>query len=458
MVKELDINILREQVRKVTAEIMGNVQKRMLLAREIGGIKIREGIEVKDEKVEQDMRNMVLTIAGQIGMNAEFAMRLLNVLLEESESVQAESRPQRPKETHMGIFLKARQLEASGREMIHLEVGEPDYPPPFAVGDSLSDSFKHKRYHYTETRGIAQLRDAIARKERVSEGMVIVTPGGRFAVFSAIMSLLKPGNELIVIEPAWPAYKECADFVGAKTRVLKTRFEDKWEPDLDKLGQLISSATKMIVLNYPNNPTGKILEKRTLERILSLAKDNDLYVMSDEVYADYAFELPFQGMLEFGYDKTVMVSSFSKRYAMTGFRVGYGIASKEVIQKMTKVQAVGITSVSEPMQYAALAAMGAGIEDNIRTIKARLDFVCAGLKRMSLRFVRPDGALYVFPELPGEEDLPIVNELLERGVAVAPGSGFGETYKNHIRISACQPVETIGKGLDRIATVLKEHS
>jgi aspartate aminotransferase len=272
------------------------------------------------------------------------------------------------------------------------------------------------------------------------------------------MSLLKPGNELIVIEPAWPAYKECADFVGAKTRVLKTRFEDKWEPDLDKLGQLISSATKMIVLNYPNNPTGKILEKRTLERILSLAKDNDLYVMSDEVYADYAFELPFQGMLEFGYDKTVMVSSFSKRYAMTGFRVGYGIASKEVIQKMTKVQAVGITSVSEPMQYAALAAMGAGIEDNIRTIKARLDFVCAGLKRMSLRFVRPDGALYVFPELPGEEDLPIVNELLERGVAVAPGSGFGETYKNHIRISACQPVETIGKGLDRIATVLKEHS
>jgi aspartate aminotransferase len=325
------------------------------------------------------------------------------------------------------------------------------------VGQSLSDSFRQKRYHYTETRGIAKLREAIAKKEKVSDDRLIVTPGGRFAVFSAIVSLLKPGNELIVIEPSWPAYKECADFVGAKTRIHRTRFEDKWEPDLASLQRMINPATKMLVLNYPNNPTGKILDDSKIRGILSLAKENDLYVLSDEVYAAYAFERPFHSVLEAGYDKTIMVSSFSKRYAMTGFRVGYGVANPEVIRAMNKVQAAGITSVAEPMQYAALAAIGAESEENARIMKERLDFVCARLKEIPLPFVKPDGALYVFAEIPGIEDISLVESLLERGVAVAPGSGFGDAYKNFIRISACQPREILGNGLDVLSSVVRER-
>jgi aspartate aminotransferase len=143
---------------------------------------------------------------------------------------------------------------------------------------------------------------------------------------------------------------------------------------------------------------------------------------------------------------------------MTGFRVGYGIASQEVIKQMTKVQATGITSVAEPMQYAALAALGEEDQENALTMKNRLDFVCNSLKDMSLPFVRPDGALYVFPQLRGIEDIALVDKLLERGVAVAPGSGFGEGYGNFVRISACQPAETIARGLDIFSSVLAESS
>ena len=449
---------LRHQVRDVTAQIMRNVQQRLELAKQIGEIKSRLGIDVKDEKVEHDIRVMVLSLADQMGMDRDFALQLLNILLSESEQVQAQKRLQKgQKQTHMGIFLKAKQLEASGKKIIHMEVGEPDYPPPAAAGSSLAESFKLKQYHYTDTRGTPKLRSALAKKEHVYEDQVMVTPGGRFAVFSAITSLLKAGQELIVIEPAWPAYKECADFIGARTKVLRTTIEGKWAPDLKQLEEMVNPGTKMIALNYPNNPTGKVLDGKTMERIVSIAKDNGLYLLSDEVYADYAFK-KFASVHEYGYNRSIMVSSFSKRYAMTGFRVGYAVAAKDVIARMAKVQAVGITSVAEPMQHAALAALGEDPSENARTMKKRLDFVCGKLKEMSLRFVEPDGAMYVYPELPSGEDILLVEKLLEKGVAIAPGSGFGDYYRQFVRISACQPEKTLEKGLEIMASVIRERA
>jgi len=453
-----ELEALREKVRLVTADIVRDVHKRMDLAREIGEIKGRLGIDVRDEKVEQEVRNSVLALADDIGMNREFMLRLLNILLEESESLQAKRRPQVQKQTHLTIFMKARQLEAAGRNIIHMEVGEPDYAPPALVGDSLSDSFARGKYHYTDTRGTMELRQAIAKQAKVHEEQLIVTPGGRFGVFSAIVSLLRPGQEIIVIEPAWPAYRECADFAGVRTKVLKTRLEDKWAPDIRHLEEMITPTTKMIVLNYPNNPTGKILDNATMDRIVSLAKDNDLFLLSDEVYADYAFAREFHGVLEYGYENSIMISSFSKRYAMTGFRVGYAISSKEIISKMTRVQAIGITSVAEPMQYAALAALGEDHLENVKTMKSRLDFVTRKLRELSLNFVQPDGAMYVYPKIPNMDDVTLVERMLEKGVAVAPGSGFGESYKHFIRISACQPEKQLAKGLEVMAAVIKERS
>ncbi len=455
--KELDI--LRDKVRGVTMEIMRAVQQRLELARNIGDVKSRLGIDVKDEKVENEIRKNVMLLAEDIGMSTEFALQLLNVLLAESEHVQVQKSTQKPveKQTHLSIFSKARQLEASGSKIIHMEVGEPDYSPPARVGTTLAESFKMKYYHYTDTQGIANLRDAIATKEGgdIGKDQVIVTPGGRFAVFSAITSLLRAGQELIVIEPAWPAYKECADFVGARVKIIRTSLEDKWIPDTEQLEGMINSSTKMIVLNYPNNPTGKVLDHKTMKNIVLIAKDHGLYLLSDEVYADYVFG-EYSSIRNFDYDKSILVGSFSKRYAMTGFRVGYGIANKDIISKMARVQAVAITSVAEPMQQAALAALEEDPSENIKLMKSRLDFICNKLKEMSLRYVEPDGAMYAYPELPRGEDLTIVEKLLDKGVAIAPGSGFGDSYKRFVRISACQPEKMLEKGLDVMASVIRE--
>ena len=455
-----DLDILRDKVRGLTIQIMGAVHERIEFARKIGEIKSRLGIDIRDEKVENDIRMRVMLLAEEIGMSTEFALQLLNVLLAESEHVQAQKSEQKTveKQTHLSIFSKARQLEASGKKIIHMEVGEPDYSAPARVGAALADSFKMKYYHYTDTQGIAKLRDAIASKEGggISKDQVIVTPGGRFAVFSAITSLLRAGQELIVIEPAWPAYKECADFVGAKTKILRTTLENKWVPDIKQLEGIINSSTKMIVLNYPNNPTGKVLDHRTTKKIVQIAKDHSLYLISDEVYADYVFG-EFRSILKYDYTKSIVVGSFSKRYAMTGFRVGYGIANKDIISRMARVQAVAITSVAEPMQRAALAALEVDPSENIQLMKSRLGFICNKLEKMSLRYIKPDGAMYVYPELQKEEDLPIVEKLLKKGVAIAPGSGFGDSYKRFVRISACQPEKMLEKGLDVMASVIREE-
>jgi aspartate aminotransferase len=459
--KNEDLELLRDKVRDVTTQIMCNVQQRIELAKKIGEIKSRLGIDIRDEKVEHEIRMKVMLLANEIGMSDEFALQLLNILLTESESVQVGKHPQKTvqKQTHLSIFAKAKQLEASGKKIIHMEVGEPDYPAPSIVGTTLTKSFRLKQYHYTDTYGISELRKAIAKKEggNLSEHQVMVTPGARFAVFSAITSLLRAGQEIIVIEPAWPAYKECAHFVGARTRVIDTTLENEWRPDTKQLEEMINPSTKMIVLNYPNNPTGKVLDTETTERIVSIGKDHALYLLSDEVYSDYAFN-QFDSIRNYVYDKSILVGSFSKRYAMTGFRVGYGIANKEIISKMAKVQAAAVTSVAEPIQHAALAALGISPSENVKLMKRRLEFVCGKLKEMSLRFVRPDGGMYVYPELPLSEDIPVIEKMLEQGVAIAPGSGFGDLYKRFVRISACQPENVLGMGLDIMASVINEHA
>ncbi|MFZ0512725.1 MAG: pyridoxal phosphate-dependent aminotransferase [Candidatus Nitrosopolaris sp.] len=346
--------------------------------------------------------------------------------------------------------MKAKKLEASGKKIIHMEVGEPDYPPPENVRRALSRVFESRQYHYSETKGITKLRTAIAQKSdnHVRPDQVLVTPGGRFAVFAAIASLLTAGDELICIEPAWPAYRECAAFVGSTTNILKTTLEEGWNPDIKKLENMINGSTKMIALNYPNNPTGRILNKNIMEKIVSLAKDHRVYVLSDEVYSDYVFN-EFTSVLEYGYEKSIIISSFSKGHAMTGFRVGYAIAEENIIDKMAKVQATGLTSVAEPMQYAALAAIEDSSAENAKRIKRRLEIISDKLREMSLQFVEPDGAMYIYPKLGnGKRDVELVRRALDLGVAIAPGSGFGDGYSEFIRISACQPDDQLENGMD----------
>jgi aspartate aminotransferase len=430
----------------------------MEVAKKIGNIKQQLKIEIEDEKVELDIKKTILKLTKEIGMDTEFSGRLLNLLLSESVKLQNVQNTSNKSSTHIAIFMKAKELEKTGKKIIHMEVGEPDYPPPLKVKEELAKIYDNKRYHYTEISGLSQLRQAISKKfANIVPEQVLVTPGGRFAVFCAISSLLNSGDEIINIEPSWPAYKECADFIGAKTRVLKTTLEDKWAPNLKMLENLININTKMIVLNYPNNPTGKILDSHLLEKIVSIAREYNLFILSDEVYLDYSFG-QYNSILDYQYDKSIMVSSFSKTYAMTGFRVGYGIGNTNIISQMRKVQATSITSVAEPMQYSALVAIGDDIQGNIDSIQSRLNLICKRLQEMKTEFIVPNGAMYVFPKILAKnysDDISLVYDLLQNGVAIAPGSGFGNSYKQFIRISACQSPKLLNEGLDILEKYLK---
>lgn len=445
---ELKLEKLRDDMRIVTADIIRLVQKRMSIASEIGNIKDNLMMKIEDISVEQDIARYVHELGTQFGLNNEFIGKLLNLLLLESINIQkAKTSKKEAKLDHMAMFLKAKQLESEGKKIIHLEVGEPDYLPPVNVKNELLKTFEKKRIHYTQTNGVPMLRNLIAQERSVKEENVIITPGARFAVFSAMVSNLSIGDELIISEPAWPAYRDCANFIGVKVKAIRTNVEQKWDLDLDQLEQLITSNTKMIVLNSPNNPTGKIIREREIDDILKLARKNDIFVLSDEVYSMYSY-IPYKSILDFGYDKSIMVSSFSKSHAMTGFRVGYAISSKDIIDRISKIQAIAITSVAEPMQYAAIAAMNSNVTKNMTLMKKRLDFIKSELENLPCEFVNPDGGMYYFVRFNNSTDVnKIIFNLLNEGVAVAPGIGFGETYFDFIRISACQPTKLLNDGL-----------
>jgi aspartate aminotransferase len=452
---EIKLEKLRDDMRLVTADIIRLVQKRMSIASEIGNIKDNLLMNIEDISVEQDIARYVHELGTQIGLNNEFIGRLLNLLFLESINLQkAKTSKKEAKLDHMAMFLKAKQLESEGKNIIHLEVGEPDYMPPVSVRHELLKTFEKKRIHYTQTNGVPMLRKLIAQERSVKEENVVITPGARFAVFSAMVSNVSAGDELIISEPAWPAYRDCANFTGVKVKAIRTNVEQKWDLDLDQLEQLITPNTKMIVLNSPNNPTGKIIREREIDAILKLARKNDIFVLSDEVYSMYSY-IPYKSILDFGYNKSIMVSSFSKSHAMTGFRVGYAVSSKDIIDRISKIQAIAITSVAEPMQYAAVAAMNSNVTKNTTLMKKRLDFLKSELENLPCEFVNPDGGMYYFVRFNNYLDVnKIIFNLLNKGVAVAPGIGFGEIYLDFIRISACQPMKVLNDGLQILKKVM----
>lgn len=421
----------------------------MELAQKIGEIKTKYGMDVTDDRVESEIRKSVLGLAHQIGLDPSYSSRLLNLLLIESVGLQRKQQTAAQPSSHLDILMRARQIEASGRQMIHLEIGEPDFGPPPSINDAFANAINSGCYHYTDARGIERLRENLALIHGYTKETVMVTPGGRFGVYASIASLLKPGEEIVVIEPSWPAYADCAALNSVKIRTIKTSLENQWSPDIDEITDVTNDSTKMIVLNYPNNPTGKILSTSTIEKILSLAKDYGLYILSDEVYSKYCNK-KFRSISEYHYDRSIVIESFSKTYAMTGFRLGYVLSSEVIVKKIAKLQAFAMTSVAEPLQYCALNALETDYATNIEETRIRLSTLVERLKRMDVSFIVPDGGMYLYPRINTIplDDIILVNLLLERGVAVAPGSAFGSSYGKHIRISATQPTEQIAKAMD----------
>ena len=446
-----DIEEHRKKIEEITLEMIKLLKTRTDIAKQIGDAKASLGMTVTDEEREDALRSQVAKLCKEIDLDQSTALKFLNLLLNESVKVQSES-----KQTHLSIFLKAKALEEEGKKIIHLEVGEPDFKPPQEVKTALAEVYDKGYGKYGSAKGITELRTALASKNQIeSKENIMICPGARFAVYLAITTLLNPSDEIIVIEPAWPAYKDCALNAGIKVRIIKTTLETRWEPSIDQINNAINGNTKMIVLNYPNNPTGQILPDELLDSIIQTAKEHNLYVLSDEIYSEYAAQ-SVTSVLKYNYQKSIITKSFSKSHAMTGFRFGYVIAEPTIIDKMSKLQALSLTNVSEPIQYVALQALEADISENTSIISSRMSVLITCAKHSGLKFYVPGGAMYLFAKTKYKDfDATKFSEkLLERGVAIAPGEGFGD-YKEFFRITAIDESKLI-EGMAILDTMLKE--
>ena len=454
-----DINELRDRMNEITLEMVKLLKNRTDISKEIGEVKKNIGKGVTDETREDNLRNKVISLCNEIGFDESIATKFLNFLLNESVKVQSIN-----KQTHLSIFLKAKSLEQEGKKIIHMEVGEPDFLPPPIVKDALTEVFDKGFLKYGQAKGIPVFREKLASyvsekfNTSVTQDNIMVSPGARFSIYTAITTLLNPGDEMIVIEPAWPAYKDCALNSGIKVRTINTTLEDKWEPSIEQINNTINSNTKMIVLNYPNNPTGKILPEKLQDEIIEIARKNKIYVLSDEIYSQYA-KTNWKSILNYNYEKSIITQSFSKSHAMTGFRIGYAIADSKIIEKMAKLQALSLTNVSEPIQYVAMKALESDTNNNTNTIQNRLNLLRQKADEIGLDFVAPDGAMYLFARVNQEEfdGVKFANSTLEKGLAIAPGEGFGN-YKNFIRISACQDENSLNEGMNILGDILGSNS
>ena len=458
-----DIEEHRKKIEEVTLEMIKLLKTRTDIAKQIGDAKASLGMTVTDEEREDALRKQVTKLCKEIDLDQSTALKFLNLLLNESVKVQSDG-----KQTHLSVFLKAKALEEEGKKIIHLEVGEPDFKPPEEVKTALAEVYDKGYGKYGSPKGIIELRKALAAGKNTSnvptsEENIMICPGARFGVYLAITTLLNPGDEIIVIEPAWPAYKDCALNAGVKVRTIKTTLETEWHPTIDQIDNAMNENTKMIVLNYPNNPTGKIIPRRLLDDIIQTAKEHDLYVLSDEIYYEYYVSgrtayLPDVETAD--YEKSIIIDSFSKSHAMTGFRIGYVVAEPSIIEKMSQLQALSLTNVSEPIQYVALQALKAydsgAIAENTKIIETRLEALVKSAKDIGLEFIEPDGAMYLFVKTKHKnfDATKFSEKLLKHGVAIAPGEGFGD-YKEFFRITAIDKTKLM-EGMTILDSMLKE--
>jgi aspartate aminotransferase len=454
-----DIEEHRKKIEDITLEMIKLLKTRTDIAKQIGDAKASLGMTVTDEEREDALRAQVAKLCKEIDLDQSTALKFLNLLLNESVKVQSGN-----KQTHLSVFLKAKALEEEGKKIIHLEVGEPDFKPPEEVKTALAEVYDKGYGKYGPAKGITELRKALAARKnlesaKVSEENIMICPGARFGVYLAITTLLNPGDEIIVIEPAWPAYKDCALNAGVKVRTIKTTLETEWEPSIEQINNAVNENTKMIVINYPNNPTGKWWNPM-VDKIINAAEEHDLYVLSDEIYEEYnrrEAEVPPSCWDVQQYEKTIITKSFSKSHAMTGYRIGYVIAEPSIIEKMSKLQALSLTNVSEPIQYAALQALEADVSGNTEIINSRLEVLVKTARDIGLEFIEPDGAMYLFARTKYKDfDATEFSEkMLEHGVAIAPGEGFGD-YKEFFRITAIDETKLM-EGMTILDTVLKER-
>ncbi len=350
---------------------------------------------------------------------------------------------------------KALKLESEGKKIIRLNIGDPDLSTSNEIIEAAYEAMKKGKTKYSSSYGETKLREKLAEIHHVSPDQVVITPGSKWGVFATMYLALRDGGNVIVPTPYWTAYELTAKSLGAKTKLLRTEFDSQWQIDLEKLEDLIDGETRMIILNNPNNPTSKVMAPEILDGIVQIANDKGIPILSDEVYGTISF-VKTKSILDYE-GNHILSNGFSKTFTMTGWRLGYIIASKELVDKITRLNQITISNVPVFIQEAGLKALELQkqISTKIREeYRERAKIASNIMSKTALEFTEPEAPFYVFPRKRGLDSERFVLDLLDKGVAVAPGTSFGD-YREHFRISLTAPREMIKTGLNRICEALE---
>ena len=356
-------------------------------------------------------------------------------------------------------------IVAEMKDAISLGVGEPDFDTPWHIRDEGIYSLEKGRTFYTSNAGLKELRYEISNKVKRTRNVeydpmteILVTVGGSEAIDIGLRAIINEGDEVIIPTPSYVSYLPCAVLADAKPVIINLKAENEFRLTADELQNAITPKTKAVILPYPNNPTGAIMEKEDLEKISKIIIENDLYVISDEIYSELTYKnkhfsiASLNGMKE----RTILIDGFSKAYAMTGWRLGYACAPKEIIKQMTKIHQFAIMCAPTTSQYAAISALKNGdkdVEEMKMAYNERRRFLMHSFKKMGLECFEPYGAFYVFPSI---KEFNMTSEefatkfLQEEKVAVVPGNAFGDSGEGYLRISYAYSLENLKIAIGRL--------
>ena len=370
------------------------------------------------------------------------------------------------------VLARARALEAQGRNIIHLEIGEPDFDTPEHVKNAGIDSIKRNRTHYSPASGIMELRDAIAKHVSESRGVpvtadqVVVSPGAKPIIALTLMALLNPGDEVVIPDPAYPAYRSIVTYVGAVPVSVPLIERKNFRLELDALENAVTPRTKAIVINSPHNPTGGILTPEDIAGIAAIAKRHDVLVITDEIYNRHCYDAPFASFFGLGGipDQTILIDGFSKAWAMTGWRLGFGVFPKYIADAVGALMLNTVSCTATFVQDAGIAAL-TGDDKPVQAMHdeflRRRDMLVEGLNQIpGVTCKLPGGAFYVFPNFSAidTDDIRLATHILDEGnVAVLGGSTFGPNGRGFIRLSYANSEENLHEALSRIRKALASY-
>jgi aspartate aminotransferase len=375
-------------------------------------------------------------------------------------------------ETAFEVLVKARALEAKGRDIVHLEIGEPDFDTPANIIDAATDALHKGFTHYGPSAGLPELKETIAqyvgetRRVNVTPEEVVVVPGGKPIIFFSILALAEDGDEVIYPNPGFPIYESMINYVGAKAVPIRLREELDFRLDVDELAGLINNRTKLIILNSPQNPTGGVLEEEDIAAIADTIGDRDIMVLTDEIYSRLIFEgehhsiMSIDGMKE----RCILLDGFSKTYAMTGWRMGYGVMRPDLATHIARLMTNSSSCTASFTQIAGVEALRGpqdSVDEMCAEFKKRRDVMVAGLNEIKgFSCLLPKGAFYVFPNIKktGWRSKKLADALLEdAGVAALSGTAFGDFGEGYLRFSVANSVENIEKALERVGAWAKKN-